>query len=378
MGPVPTVVGIAILMVVVAAVPFGLLARRRAFTRTAIGQSALVVREGLPLPAGLAAAADGEYGKTRRVLRRLSYWVGQGLSLSGALARRCPGCPGLVVSTVAAGERMGQLPRALDALEEHLAHEDKWRARFRINWPYAVIVPSFTLMVLSGALFFVLPKYRNIFDDFDVELPAATQLVSEVGDYLWAGSGITPLLILAGAILAIYVTFRPRQPARPRLLSRVGDAIKWSLPGWRTMQEAAGMVWIIRILRLGLAAGESLDRAARQAADVDVNLGLRKRVGRWADAMEKGVPPHEAARAVGLDELFVQTLLTGSRDGSMDVAMRYAEQYYAAKSVHWLMIVGQAAWPFVVLAMGLMVGTFALAMFTPLVALIEANLRAIP
>jgi len=378
MGPVPTVVGIAILMVVVAAVPFGLLARRRAFTRTAIGQSALVVREGLPLPAGLAAAADGEYGKTRRVLRRLSYWVGQGLSLSGALARRCPGCPGLVVSTVAAGERMGQLPRALDALEEHLAHEDKWRARFRINWPYAVIVPSFTLMVLSGALFFVLPKYRNIFDDFDVELPAATQLVSEVGDYLWAGSGITPLLILAGAILAIYVTFRPRRPARPRLLSRVGDAIKWSLPGWRTMQEAAGMVWIIRILRLGLAAGESLDRAARQAADVDVNLGLRKRGGRWADAMEKGVPPHEAARAVGLDELFVQTLLTGSRDGSMDVAMRYAEQYYAAKSVHWLMIVGQAAWPFVVLAMGLMVGTFALAMFTPLVALIEANLRAIP
>ncbi|HUW81782.1 MAG TPA: type II secretion system F family protein [Phycisphaerae bacterium] len=378
MGPVPTVVGITILLVVVAAVPFGLLARRRAFTRTAIGQSALIVRQGLPLAAGLAAAADGEYGKTRRVLRRISYWVGQGLSLSGALARRCPGCPGLVVSTVAAGERMGQLPGALEALEGHLAHEDKWRARFRINWPYAVIVPSFTLMILSGALYFVIPKFRHIFADFDIELPAVTLFIIGIGDHLQFGTGIAPLIILVAAILGIYVTFRPRRPAKPRLLSLVGDGIKWSLPGWRTMQEATGMVWIIRILRLGLAAGESLDRAARQAAEVDVNMGLRKRVGRWADSMEKGVSPHEAARAVGLDDLFVQTLHTGSRDGSMEVAMRYAEQYYAAKSVHWLMIVGQAAWPFVVLAMGLMVGTFALAMFTPLVALIESSIRAIP
>ena len=378
MAPVPTVVGITILLIVVAAVPFGLMARRRAFTRTAIGQSALIVREGLPLAAGLAAAADGEYGKTRIVLRRLSYWVGHGLSLSSALARRCPGCPGLVVSTVAAAERLGQLPRALNALEEHLAHEDKWRARFRINWPYAIIVPSFTLMILSGALVFVIPKFRVIFSDYEATLPVITQMVIGVADYLRPGVAIAPFVILAGAVVGVYVVFRPRRPARPRLLSRVGDAVKWSLPGWRTMQEAAGMVWIIRLLRLGLAAGESLNRAARQAAEVDVNLGLRKRVGRWADSMEKGVPPHEAARAVGLNDLFVQTLLTGSRDGSMDVAMRYAQQYYAAKSVHWLMIVGQAAWPFVVLAMGLMVATFALAMFTPLVALIEASVEAIP
>lgn len=365
-------------VVAVGALPFGLLARRRAFTRTAIGQSALIVRQGLPLPAGLAAAADGEHGKTRRILLRLSYWVGQGLSLSAALARRCPGCPGLVVSTVGAGERMGQLPRALEALDEHLAHEDKWRARFRFNWPYAVIVPSFTLLILSGALYFVIPKFRDIFADFDIELPAITQFVIRIPNYLGVGTGVAPLIILAGAAVGVYVIFRPRRAARPRLLSRMGDAIKWSLPGWRTMQEAAGMVWIIRVLRLGLAAGESLDRAARQAAEVDVNLGLRKRVGRWADSMEKGVPPHEAARAVGLDDLFVQTLHTGSRDGNMEVPMRYAQEYYAAKSVHWLMIVGQAAWPFVVLAMGLMVGTFALAMFTPLVALIESSIRAIP
>ncbi len=362
----------------VVALPFGLLARRRTFTRTAIGQSALIVRQGLPLPAGLAAAADGEHGKTKRILLRLSYWVGQGLCLSGALARRCPGCPGLVVSTVAAGERMGQLPRALEALEGYLAHEDKWRARFRINWPYAVFIPTFTLLILSGALFFVIPKFRDIFADYEAELPAITQFVIRIPNYVGFGTGIAPLIILVAAILGVYVIFRPRRAARPRLLSRVGDAIKWSLPGWRAMQEAAGMVWIIRILRLGLAGGESLDRAARQAADVDVNLGLRKRVGRWADAMEKGVPPHEAARAVGLDDLFVQTLHTGLRDGTMEVPMRYAEQYYAAKSVHWLMIVGQAAWPFVVLAMGLMVGTFALAMFTPLVALIESGIRAMP
>jgi len=330
------------------------------------------------LPAGLAAAADGECGKTRRILLRLSYWVGQGLSLSAALARRCPGCPGLVVSTVGAGERLGQLPRALETLEEHLAHEDKWRARFRINWPYAVIVPSFTLLLLSGVCYFVIPVYRDIFVDYEAELPAITQFVIGIAAYVGSGAGIAPLLIVAGAAVGVYVIFRPRRPARPRLLSRVGDAIKWSLPGLRTMQEAAGMVWIIRILRLGLAAGESLDRAARQAAEVDVNLGLRKRVGQWADSMEKGVPPHEAARAVGLDDLFVQTLLTGSRDGSMDMAMRYAQRYYAAKSVHWLMIVGQAAWPFLVLALGLMVATFALAMFTPWVALIEANIRAIP
>jgi len=241
-----------------------------------------------------------------------------------------------------------------------------------------VIVPSFTLLILSGALYFVIPKFRDIFADYEAELPAITQFVIGVADYLRSGAGIAPLIVLVGAAVGVYVIFRPRRAARPRVLSRVGDAIKWSLPGWQTMQEAAGMVWIIRILRLGLAAGESLDRAARQAAEVDVNLGLRTRVGRWADAMEKGVPPHEAARAVGLDDLFVQTLHTGSRDGSMDVVMRYAQEYYAAKSVHWLMIVGQAAWPFVVLAMGLMVGTFVLAMFTPLVALIESSVRAMP
>ena len=47
-----------------------------------------------------------------------------------------------------------------------------------------MIVPSFTLVILSGALYFVIPKFRDIFADYEAELPAITQFVIGIAAYL--------------------------------------------------------------------------------------------------------------------------------------------------------------------------------------------------
>ena len=85
-----------------------------AYVISTIGSS---MRQNLPLPMALESAASGCSDKRSRILIGIKKWLVQGYSLSDSIRRGYPTCPGYALAMIAAAERIGQLPRAIHAIE---------------------------------------------------------------------------------------------------------------------------------------------------------------------------------------------------------------------------------------------------------------------
>ena len=347
-------------------------ARSRFVERIVVGQIATVVRQNLPLATGLALAADSETGWPRTHLLRISKLLAQGLTLSEAMRVGFPDCPSLVLSLVAAGEKAGQLPAALDQAEDHLVERARRRDEFDTSvWPYPAILLAFMCLTVAGIMVAVIPKFKEIFADFGVELPAMTRLLMSISEWFVSGTPPGWILVLIPVVIVACFWLRRRRYPDLQLRSRIADWIRWHVPGFRRAVFGQGMSVMLRLMRHAVRSGMNLAPAARLAAGVDVNACLRRRMTHFADLLARGMDVGQASDAAGLGRVATTALAAGQRAGNMDAALRYAADYHDAIVSRWWIVLKRLAWPLSTLVMASIVGFVVLALFTPLVTLIN-------
>ncbi|HEY3246330.1 MAG TPA: type II secretion system F family protein [Phycisphaerae bacterium] len=347
--------------------------RRREQERAVIAQLATVIEQDLPLARALAIAADGERLRARRILKQISDLLCEGLPLSAAVERGFLDCPGVIRTLIDAGERAGQLPAALDQARQWLNRRSERRIRFGpAVLSYVFVMLTCLLMVSSFVLIFLLPKFKDIFNDFNVQLPRKMAFFVEHGPILLQGLGALIIGMIAIAVVTLYVRFRPRHVPVPGVLSQMADEVRWRIPGWRRVEFAEGMTVMLRTLRFGIGAGLPLERAAELAAGLDVNVHLRLRMTRFARLLAEGQTARGAARDARLGQVAAIALAAGERGGDLDPALRYAADYYEALVSRWWIALSSLAVPLTTLAMGILIGTTIYTFFQPLVALINS------
>jgi type IV pilus assembly protein PilC len=364
--------GIFFLMMLFGALIIVLLDRGRMLSKIVVEQLAMITAQNIPLATGVTLAGQGEPGKAGIILRRLGRLLSEGVSLRESIRMGYPGAPGTVRSLVSIGERSGRLAPALRVLSDHLADRRKRLERFvPSGLPYATVILFFMLLVWSGVLILVVPKFRDIFLDFGVALPAFTVFLIdfsiEVAGVAWLIAGVVGLFM----VLSLYWAFRPRRPERPRLSSQIADQARWVTPGLRRMQFAEGMRTIASALRLCVGAGMRLDDAARLAADADVNFCLRSRVQHFARMLSGGMPPARAASEAGLGEIMVTALRSATHGGDLDSGLRFVERYYGAIVSRMWIVLRSLSWPAATLIVGALAASIIVGLFLPLVHLIQ-------
>jgi type IV pilus assembly protein PilC len=353
--------------------------RRRTISRVVISQLASVLRQNLPLATALALAADSEQGWARIHLHRIARLLGRGLPLSEAVRRGYRDCPSLVLSLIVAGERAGQLPAAVGQAEMQLIEEA--RRREHADAPasiYMLIILTAAFLLLSGIMVAVVPKFKEIFKDFGTELPAVTLILINFSEFM-AQSGLLALLLVALVFAlpaVLYLSLRPRRVPTPALSSRIADWFRWHAPGWRRLEFSRGMAAALGIMRLGTRAGLGLAPAARLAAGIDVNQWLRLRLLEFSQLLEGGANLREAAHRSGLGEVTGIALASGQRAGNLEAGLRFAEDYHAGLVSHWWIFLRSLAWPVTTLTVAVVVGYVVVALFTPLVVLIDGAVSA--
>jgi type II secretory pathway component PulF len=236
---------------------------------------------------------------------------------------------------------------------------------------YVPVLAGFTLFLVFGIMVAVVPKFEDIFKDFGTRLPSFTILLIRASKFTL---DIWPVLVLAALAIALYVywSVRPRRVGKLAFTSRVADWVRWHTPGWSRIEMARGMRAILQAIRLGVASGMNLQPAARLAEIVDVNDCLRPRLRQFADLLGGGMSTTEAARRAGLGEVTAAALSGGQRAGDIDAGLRYAADYYGALVSRTWIVLRNMAWPVCTIVMGIIVAVVVLALFLPLVALINS------
>ncbi len=345
--------------------------RRPAVERIVISQIAGVLRQNLPLPMALSLAGDSERGMARTHLKRISKLLLQGASLSEAMELGYRECSSLVVSLVAAGEKAGRLPAAVEQAEEYLIRKARWRRLFDVPLGlYVVLVLSLAGLMVSGIMVAIIPKFKTIFADFGTKLPEGTMTLIDISE--WFVAGTPPGWLLLFLVAVAWIVLRFWKIEGQSVASRIGEAVRSNLPGVRRVEFGRGLAEMLRLMRTAVAGGMDLATAARLASSLRVNRGLCDRMRWFADLLEAGSKPADACRVCELGPVLSTALAAGTRSGNMDAALRYAADYHGALVTRWWIMIHSFAWPCCTVGLGVIVAFVVRALFEPLVELIRS------
>lgn len=120
----------------------------------------------------------------RKALGDILVFVKAGHPFSEALAEHKHIFPGFVISMVSAAEMGGGLDQILDQIAIYIEKEDDVRKRLSSAVSYPKFIAIFFSVVLGGVMFGLMPKFADIFDSFGAELPASTQIMINISDFL--------------------------------------------------------------------------------------------------------------------------------------------------------------------------------------------------
>jgi len=367
-------VGVLFTAILVGTVLAAVLASRRAVTYHVVSTLSACMRQGIPLPWGLVAAATGQNDKRARVLARLERFLSQGMTVSDALRRAWRPCPGDVVATVQAAEPIDQLPEALQRLERDLLARSQQRRQTRPcpRW-YPLVVVGILLMVVSTVGVFLVPAFSKIFREMGRNLPAPTLAATDF--WMYFGRPVGTLVFLAAAVgvpVGIYTAFRARRADRPQPLAWLGDGIKWRLPVARWFERNRSMLQTVKVLSLCLRAGSTIDLAVAATLGLDVNRVFRKRLRRWYERVCRGEDPAAAARASGVGRSLAWAFDTRANPNNAPRALDVLESVYRSRYSFRLALLRMVGWPVVIVALALLVGWTVYCLYLPLIEISRA------
>jgi general secretion pathway protein F len=165
------------------------------------GQMSTLVGAGIPIVESLTALIDQvEKPKLERILRDVREKVNQGATLAEALGDHTDVFSPLYINMVGAGEQSGSLETVLRRLTEYTENQVALRGRVVTALTYPALMGGVSGLIIIGLFVGVIPRIRRVFDSMDTALPALTQFVMAISDFLLAYWLVLIILGAAGLV----------------------------------------------------------------------------------------------------------------------------------------------------------------------------------
>ena len=159
-----------------------------------------IIEAGMTLGQALQALAkQGEEGSAQRFIGQdLCDRIVRGESFSDACTHHPKSFPPLYSNMIRAGEASGALVEVLHRLVDHYERYDSMRGKIKSAMSYPVIVLCFGIVAVIGALVWIIPQFKKVFDSLGASLPLPTRMLIGMSDFFVAYGW----LVLIGAVLA--------------------------------------------------------------------------------------------------------------------------------------------------------------------------------
>lgn len=288
-----------------------------------VGQLATLLNAGVPLITSLSVLAQQtEAQQFREVLERIRNDVNTGTSLSDAMAKYESIFSKLVISMVRVAEETGDMAEVLGELADYLKEQDKLRKKIKSAIVYPRFVLGFFLLVLSGIVFGLIPKFKSIFESFDAELPLPTVILISISDF--AKNNLLVEIALVAALL-----FGIKHYLRTETGRRQWDSLKLKLPMVGDLVLKASIARFCHTLSVLLRSGVSLVEALEIAANTVQNVIFADTVVKVRRGVVEGSSfNNQLARHRLFPPMIVKMVAVGEESGALDEMLdKIAEMY---------------------------------------------------
>ncbi len=327
---------------------------------------------GLPILRSLTILEEQQKpGGLKNVLRGVIEDIEGGATLSEAFAKHPKAFTRLYVNMVAAGETGGVLDVILDRLADFMEKAQRLKRKIVGAMVYPIVVILFAVGIVSGIMIVVIPKFKTIFQDFDTDLPPITVFLIVVSDWFVHGKPLPGWTFLLFGPLVIYLLFKLiRSSPGGRYVT---DFIGLKLPIFGKLIQKSAITRFTRTLGTLIAAGVPILEAILITKETAGNEVYARAMQAVHDSIREGESFANPLRATKTcDGLVVNMIDVGEETGELDkMLMKIADNYDEELDVAVASLVSLLE-PLMVVCLGGIVGFIVIALFMPLVSLIES------
>src|SRR6056297_2407106 len=165
-------------------------------------QLATMMQAGIPLVQAFDIVATGhENPSMQKLLSTIKGDIESGTTLADALGKHPLYFDDLFVNLVNSGEQSGALETLLDKIATYKEKTEAIKKKIKkaLTYPGAVLAVAF--IVTAVLLVFVIPQFEELFQGFGADLPAFTQVVVNLSQFI-RGNGVLIILALVAAVSA--------------------------------------------------------------------------------------------------------------------------------------------------------------------------------
>ncbi|MFG1488651.1 type II secretion system F family protein [Oceanospirillum sp. HFRX-1_2] len=328
------------------------------FTR----QLSTMIRAGVPLVQSLNVVAEGlENPAMQKIILNIRNEVADGNMLSMGLRKHPKYFDKLFCNLVEAGERSGSLEHMLDRVAVYKEKTDRIKAKIKkaLYYPIAVMVIGIAVMLIL--LLKVVPQFESLFNSFDAELPALTQMVINMSEFVgqWWWSIIGILVLIPFLLIRAY--------RASELFAYRIDALILRLPVIGQIVKKSSIARFSRTLSTSFTSGVPLVESMASAAGASGNRVYSRAVFQARDNISVGQQLNFALKTTHVFPAMVTQMVSiGEESGSLDTMLDKVAGFYEEEVDDAVEGMTTLLEPIVVAILGVMVGGLVLAMYLPI------------
>lgn len=319
-----------------------------------------LLKAGIPLLQSLELlVGHGKDPLLRRSLERVVEYLREGMSFSEAM-EQVGTFPAVYRANVVAGERSGTLPEVIARWLAFQAFAQSSRRRIleALFYPMFLVV---VLIIALGVIFnVVLPRFAEIYSGSGIEMPQATQILLDLGNFVRR----TWYLQLAGAAaLAVALRWMLTTESGKRQWERMILA----LPKLGVLYRMYHSSVFTRTLGVLLSGGMPVLQALEVIQRTTPSERMRSRLRNVVDLVRAGTSLHlSLEQSKLLDPLAVEMTRVGEQSSALPDMLNHVSDFFDQEVEKATTAVTSLIGPILILFMGVTVLGLLLAVYIPL------------
>lgn len=334
------------------------------FTR----QLSTLVNAGMPILRSLETLARQEKNlRFKWVLEQIAESIKSGNTFSDGLTQHPKVFDRLYINMVKAGEAGGVLGTVLDRLSKFMEKAEKIKGKVKAAMTYPVIIAGVAVLIVSALMVFVIPKFQEIFTGLlkGTPLPLLTQAVIGLSNFM--KNQIFATLGIVAAVFFFFKTITKTKTGKSAV-----DWLQIHIPAFGPLFLKAAIGRFTRTLGTLLSSGVPILQALIITRDTSGNVHVAGALNKVHDRVKEGEGVGKPLEATKIFPTMVTSMVeVGEETGALPEMLTRIADTYDDEVDNAVTSITSIIEPIMIVFMAVVVGTIVIALFLPLVKIIQ-------
>ncbi|MFQ3548378.1 MAG: type II secretion system F family protein [Armatimonadota bacterium] len=289
-----------------------------------------------------------------------------GMSLTDAFTKHPHVFSRLYVNMVKAAETGGILDTILDRLATFLEKEQEVRGKIVSAMIYPILVLVFAVLMVTTLLLFVLPKFKELFEAMNIEMPTTTRILFGISDFCRSYWYIAAAVLIGGFIF--YKWYKTTDTGAWQI-----DTFKLKFPVIGELVLKMSISRFSRTFATLIGSGVPMMRSLEIVGETSGNRVIAHSIGNARNAIREGQKISAPLVQSGLFPAMVTHMIdVGEETGRLSEMLTKVSDFYDMEVDNAVKALTSLIEPVLIVMMGGLVGFIAVSIMAPIFKLISS------